>query len=583
MSEWIDREVEVLVVGAGPSGLSLACELRRRGVPCLLIDEGDGPSPERESRALAIHAGTMEVFHRLGVADRMRAEGRAVHGISVYRGTKRIVDLRLTLSPDETRFPYILILPQARTERILLERLEELGGEVEWRTRLSSFKADLDGATAVLKDGANRETHVRAKWLIGCDGARSAVRHGLGLSFEGGEYPERFLLADVAVDWGMSADEVAVVLTNEGPMVAVPLPQDGRWRLIDGTGKADVDAPEAIVARLRELAGPISGLGGKVGGASWTSPFVIHRRVVDRYRAGRCFVVGDAAHLHSPAGGQGMNTGVQDAANLAWKLAMTIRGQGPESLLESYDAERRPVGEGVLKGTDWVMRLIAARNPLTRALRDATVASLGRLEAVRRRLSRELSELAVSYRRSPIVAEDRPGRLVATVEEGATGYNASRAFLQGPQAGDRLPDVLLAQSDPVTGLPLRLSDLVFRNTDAESQPGAGTDDAGRHVLLVFQGTKPESGAFRVDFLVEEFIPPHLANRLRAILIEPKSPIEASPAWRGERLADPANALHRRFGAEGACLYLVRPDAYIGFRARPLDPMAFRDYVKRIFL
>jgi len=577
MADWIDREVEVLVVGAGPTGLALACELRRRGVACVVVDERDGPPPVRESRALAVHAATLEAFHRMGVADRMRAEGRAAHGIAVYRGASRLVDFRLALAPDETRFPYVLILPQSRTERILLERLEELGGGVEWRTRLSSFQADIDGATVVLKkNGADRESHVRAGWLIGCDGARSAVRHGLGLAFEGREYPERFLLADVELSWGLSPDEVSVVLTPEGAMIAVPLPEEGRWRLIDATGASDADEPRAILDRFRELVGPISGVGGTLGEASWTSSFVLHRRAVDRYRAGRCFVVGDAAHLHSPAGGQGMNTGVQDAVNLAWKLAMTLRGEGTPALLESYDAERRPVGVRVLKGTDWATRLIAARNPLARAARDAALASLGKVDAVRRRISREVAELTVSYRESPIVADGRAGRFVAAVQEGATGFNASQAFAGGPRAGDRMPDPPLSQSDPETGLPMRLSDVVFRD-EAESEA------AGRHVLLVFQGTKPESGAFRVDFLVEDFVPPHLASRVRPILVEPRVPFEASPAWRGERLADPANALHRRFGAEGACVYLIRPDGFIGYRARPLDPMGFREYVKRIFL
>lgn len=580
MADWIDHEVDVLVAGAGPSGLSVAVELRRLGASCALVDEKEGPTPERESRALAIHAASMEAFHRMGVVGRMRDEGRAAHGFGVYRGDSRILDVRLTLAPDETRFPFILVLPQGRTERILLDRLEDLGGEVEWGTQLVSFKTDLGGVTAELKSGG-RTSYVRAKWLIGCDGARSVVRNGLGLEFKGGEYPERFLLADAEVSWKLSVDEVSIVLTPDGALIAIPLLEEGRWRLIDATGRSDATTPDAILARLRELAGPLSGLGGRVGEASWTSSFVIHRRVVDRYRAGRAFVVGDAAHLHSPAGGQGMNTGVQDAANLAWKLAMVLRGESPESILDSYDLERRPVAARVLNSTDRIMRLIAPRNPLARAARDAALAGLGKLEVVKRLISREMAELSVSYSHSPIVGESRPGWFRATAVEGATGFNANESFRRGPKPGDRLPDVVLAQSDPTSGLPMRLSDVAFREAlgpdldDADARP--------RHVLLVFQGLRPESGAFRVDFLAEEFIPPHLAGRIRPILVEPRTPVEDSPAWRGERLSDPTNALHRRFGAEGACLFLIRPDGYIGFRARPLDPLAFREYAKRMFL
>ncbi|WP_165068510.1 FAD-dependent monooxygenase [Paludisphaera rhizosphaerae] len=572
MAEWIDREVQVLISGAGPTGLTLACELRRWGVDCLLVDEKHDTTPVRESRALGIQAATMDVFRRMGVADQMRDEGLPAHGVGVYRGGKKLVDVRFTLSPDETRFPYILVLPQGRTERIVLDRLEELGGEVEWYTRLASFKADVDGATVELKTDDGRSNFVRTRWLIGCDGARSAVRHGLGLAFAGDEYPERYLLADAEVAWNQPTDEGTVALTSEGVFVALPLPEKGLWRLIDAGGRSNAQTPEEIAARFAVLLGPISGLGGVLGETVWTSAFTIHRRVVDRYRAGRVFVAGDAAHLHSPAGGQGMNTGVQDAANLAWKLAMVLRGEAPESILESYDPERRPVGERVLRGTDRAMSMIGLRNPIARALRDATLAGAGRIEAFRRKLSREVAELTVAYPNSPIVAESRTGWVMAAAREGATGFNASEAFRRGPRPGERMPDVLLTQSDPTTGLPQRLSDVVFPE---HAPPG--------HVLLVFQGTQPESGAYRVDFLAEEFIPPHLADRIRPILVEPHKPIEVSAGWRGERLADPADALHRRFGAQGACLFLIRPDGFIGFRARPLEPLAFREYCKRLFL
>jgi 2-polyprenyl-6-methoxyphenol hydroxylase-like FAD-dependent oxidoreductase len=578
MADWIDREADVLVVGAGPSGLSLAVELRRQGADCILVEAKGRPTPERESRALAIHAATIEAFQRMGVVGRMREEGRVLNGFGAYRGESRILGLRLALAPDETRFPFLLVLPQGRTEQILLDRLNDLGGEVEWGTRLESFRSGPDGVTVELKDDDGRTSYVRAKWLVGCDGARSVVRQGAGLEFRGGEYPERFLLADAEVSWKLPEDEAAVLLTPEGALVAVPLPDEGRWRLIDTTGRSDAATPDAIMARLGRLAGPVSGIGGTVGDAAWTSSFIIHRRVVDRYRAGRVFVAGDAAHLHSPAGGQGMNVGVQDAVNLAWKLAMVVRGEAPESLLDSYDAERRPVAARVLWSTDRIMRLIAPRNPVARVARDAVVAGLGRIDAVSRRVAREMAGLSVAYRRSPIVDEDRPGWLYATSVEGATGFNANESFRRGPKPGERLPDVILAQSDLATGLPLRLSDVVGREPVG---PDAGPRP--RHVLLVFQGIRPESGAFRVDFLTQEFVPPHLAGRIRPILVEPRVPVEQSPAWRGERLPDPTNALHRRFGAEGACLFLIRPDGYIGFRARPLDPLAFREYTKRIFL
>jgi 2-polyprenyl-6-methoxyphenol hydroxylase-like FAD-dependent oxidoreductase len=568
MAESDGRFVDVLVVGAGPVGLSMACELRRQGVECVLVDDDDGPTPVRESRALGIQARTLEVFHRLGVADAMVAEGRRLNGLSVYSGRTRISGMRLALDPDETRFPFVLSLPQSRTERILIDRLGELGGGVTWKTRLTSFTAVADGVTAELADSSGRTSRLRARWLVGCDGSHSAVRHGLGLAFEGGDYEQRFLIADVRLNWSKPTDEIVVALTPGGPIAGFPLPEAGRWRLVDTTGLVNAVDPDAIVARFRELVNQYAVPEATVDEPSWTSSFVIRRRVVDRFRQGCCFVAGDAAHLHSPAGGQGMNTGVQDAVNLAWKLALAVRGEASAGLLDSYDAERRPVALAVLRGTDLMTRIVTLHNPLARSFRNAALRALSAVGLVRRKASLELSELAVGYRESPIVAKDAPGWFMALRLGGGTAFRAERAFRRGPRAGDRMPDPPLGTTDPATGKERRLSDVVFRD--------------GGHTLLVFQGTEPESGALEVEFLAEEFVSPRRIGRIRPILVEPKVPVEPSPAWKGERLADPTNALHRRFGAAGACLYLIRPDGYVGYRGQPLDAYRFREYLKKIF-
>ncbi len=572
MSELVDREVDVLVVGAGPVGLSLACALRLEGVDCLLVDDDAGPTPIRESRALGVHPGTLEAFRRLGAAAAMIAGGRRLNGISVYRNQARMSGLRLAIDPDDTRYPFVLCLPQSRTEQILIDRLAALGGGVTWETRLTSFTADADGATAEWRDASGRTSQVRSRWLVGCDGSHSVVRHGLGLAFEGIAYEQRFLLADVRLDWSKPDDEISVMLTPDGPFAGFPLPESGRWRLVDATGTVDAFDPDAITARFRELVNQLAEPGATVDQVSWTSSFGVHRRVVDRFRQGRCFLAGDAAHVHSPAGGQGMNTGVQDACNLAWKLALAVRGEASAGLLDSYDAERRPVALAVLRGTDLLTRVVTLHNPLARSVRNGVFRLLLGLGLVRRKASLELSELAVGYPESPIVAKDGPGWYGAMRQGGGTAFKAERAFRRGPRAGDRMPDPPISMSDPSTGRERRLSDVVFDH-------GKGRDG---HVLLIFQGTEAESGALEVEFRPEEFVSPRLANRIRPILVEPRVPIEPSPAWKAERLADPTNALHRRFGAVGACLYLIRPDAYIGYRCQPLDSFAFREYLKRVF-
>lgn len=574
MAEPVDREVDVLVAGAGPTGLSLACELRRNGADCLLIDQDEGPTPLHESRALGLHARTLEIFERLGAAARMEAEGRPVFGAGLYRRGRRIGGFRLAIDSDETRFPHILVLPQGRVERILIDRLGELGGGPVWGTRLVSFKPDADGALAVLKEADGATTRVRARWLIGCDGPASVVRHGLGLAFEGGEYPERFLLADVRLDWSAPTDEGTGLLTPEGLVLAFPLPDDGWWRLIDATGAADIKDPDAILARFRTILSR-SGAGGgsaRLGEARWISSFLIHRRIVDRYRAGRCFVAGDAAHLHSPVGGQGLNIGVQDAANLAWKLALVVRGEAPESLLDSYDAERRPAARAVLRGTDWATRLLTTRNPLVREGRNLLVWALAENETARRRLSEAASGLGISCRKSPIVAEAAPNWLQALWRGGNESYQAGRAFDQGPRPGDRMPDPKLATADPETGRERRLSDVVFR-PDLDKEV---------YILLVFQGVAPESAAKEDELIPEALTTSEFADRIRSILVEPTASTGNAGRWTGERLADTDNALHQRFGAVGGCYYLIRPDGCIAFRGRPIDPAAFRDYLRLVF-
>jgi len=557
-------DTEALVIGAGPVGLTMACELHRHGVSCVIVDRDDGPTPLNESRALGLQARTLEAFRAIGVIGPVLAEARKLHGLGAYADGRRVLHLSLDLDEFDTPYPYILALPQSRTERILLDRLAAHGGSVRRRTALESFDRDGAGVTARFADGSE----IRAGWLIGCDGARSVVRKGLGLEFEGGEYEERFLIADLRVTWDLPDDEIAMVLTPEGPLIGFPLP-GGNWRLVDTTGSVDSDDPARIVGRFRELVNRHAAPAATVDDPAWTSSFHIHRRVVDRYREGRCFVAGDAAHLHSPAGGQGMNTGIQDAFNLAWKLALVIRGAAPEGLLDSYPAERRPVAQAVLRGTDRTTRVVTLRGEVAQHLRNGLLSVLGEFDFVRRRLALGMSELGIAYRGSPIVAEDRAGLLHALLPPaGAPGLRDYLDFGAAPHPGDRAPDVAFAA--PAPGDPARLFDLL-----------AGTD----HSLLLFEGATParDSGACPGgdDPLVAAGLLAltHHADRLAAVYVAHDGP---RAAWPGVVLPDPGGDLHRRYGAASACLYLIRPDGYVAYRAQPPDAGKLREYLGRIF-
>jgi 2-polyprenyl-6-methoxyphenol hydroxylase-like FAD-dependent oxidoreductase len=553
MSESRTEEPHVLIVGAGPVGLTAACELRRHGVNCLMIDQDEGPTPLTESRALGIWARTLEVLGKVGVVGRVLDEAVRVRGLNIYSGGRRLVHLDTDGEAADTPYPTLVALPQGQTERVLIDRLGTLGAGVAWRTRLTHLDQDDRGVTATLAgpDGATRT--VRAGWLVGCDGARSAVRHGLGLEFKGAEYEELFLLADARIDWDLPHDQVhAMLQPGGGGVAAFPLPGPGRWRLVDATGVLETDDPEQIGNRFREVIRASGHPAATISDLNWTSAFRIHRRVADRFRVGRVFLAGDAAHIHSPAGGQGMNTGIQDVFNLAWKLALVDSGRASDRLLDSYSDERRPVALGVLRGTDLATRAITLRGAIPLAVRNHLLACLNRTGLLRR-LRLMLSELNVAYRDSPIVGEDWPGRLGGLLPRSVGGGS-------GPRPGERAPDVVLSD-EPGDG-PRRLSEAF---------------DGLRHELMVFPGDESPARLSAIGDLVTRA---H-GGLIRAWLVAGAGAQSPPAGWPGEVLHDPTSAVRRRYGADALCLYLIRPDGYVGYRASPPDPEKLRSYLDRL--
>ncbi len=557
------NEVEALVVGAGPVGLSMASELTRHGVPCRIVDENAGPTDQ--SRALGVQSRTLEVFEDMGVVGEALARGKTLHGLNAYEGGKRIVHVGFDFEGLETPYPFLLILPQGQTERILVDHLAAQGTPVERRTRLVGFVQDGTGVTATLagEDGAERT--VRSRWLIGCDGARSTVRHALNLPFEGAEYEETFLLADARVDWDTPDDEIHFVFTTEGPVGAFPMPEAGSWRLIDATGALQTDDPAQVTARFQAVLRRNGHPAVVVRDPAWVSSFRIHRRVAGTFREGRCFLAGDAAHIHSPAGGQGMNTGIQDAYNLAWKLGLVAAGAAGDGLLDSYTAERRPVAADVLRGTDWLTRAVTLRSHVGEAVRNHLASVLSEFEFVQRRVTQGLSELRVGHRGSPIVAEDR-GSLVRSLWPAGhgPGLGAYLDFGAAPHPGDRVPDVPL--HPPSGGGPGRLFEVLY-----------GT----RHKLLVFEGaSRPEDFRGRIE-AVASLVRDRFADLIDPFfVIHSDAPTEALPAG-FTPLSDSPGLLHRRFGAGSDCLYLIRPDGYVGYRAQPADPDKLAAYLRRL--
>src|SRR6266511_2869652 len=381
--------MDALVVGAGPTGLLMGVELARHGLDCRVIDRDEHAATE--SRALAIQARTIEVFDDIGIVDDALARGLRAAGVNMWSGDgERLA--HITFDAMDGPYPFVLDLPQSETEALLERRLNGLGVQVERRSELVTFEQDADGVTATVRSPAGEET-VRTPWLLGCDGAHSAVRHGLGIGFEGETVDIDWGLADVFVRLPLDHREMHMFLSEDGLVAAFPMPE-GRWRLICEMGPAgDGPPPNPDLAFFAETLRHRSGeSGAEVSDPRWLAAFRVSERQASDVRDGRCFIAGDAAHLHSPAGGQGMNTGLQDAYNLAWKLALVQRGRASEWVLDTYELERRPVATRVVKLTSAMFKAALIRSEAGQRLRDAVVRHLAPLAPVQRRVLHGVSE-----------------------------------------------------------------------------------------------------------------------------------------------------------------------------------------------
>jgi 2-polyprenyl-6-methoxyphenol hydroxylase-like FAD-dependent oxidoreductase len=421
-------DCQVLVVGAGPTGLVLAADLLARGVSTRIIDKGDGVN--LETRALALHARALEVLDLMGLADRFVDHGQVVRWFSFYTdGMRR---LSLDLSRNGTRFPFMLDIPQHQTEALLRARVAELGGVIEQGTELTGLSDGPDGVTARVRDADGQPRVITAGYAAGCDGAHSRVRHELGLPFHGHPYPQDWLLADVRLDWARPENEVhAFFRADATPLICFPM-REHRWRLVVPLAGDRAPGPPDL-AEIQRLAGQRAPEPVAVSDPTWLASFRCHRRSTDTYRRGHVLLAGDAVHIHTPAGGQGMNTGITDAHNLGWKLALVAAGRAPDQLLDSYGAEREPVAERVLGLTHALIRLGTMTHPAKRALRDAAIPAAFAVGPVHRRAIRRFTQVSVAYPASSLTqtgrgrGRSRPGQRVPDIEV-LTAGGPSRLF-----------------------------------------------------------------------------------------------------------------------------------------------------------
>jgi 2-polyprenyl-6-methoxyphenol hydroxylase-like FAD-dependent oxidoreductase len=379
-------EPDVVIVGAGPTGLALGAELRRLGVPALILDKQ--PAGANTSRACVVHARTLEVLEPLGATAELLQEGLVVPVFRVRHGCRILANV--SFKDLDTKYPFTLMSPQDWTEAILLRRLEALGGGVE---RPSIVTGVLGGEhdVQVKFSSGGEEKAVRAKWVVGCDGMHSMVREQARIPFEGGAYQESFVLADVQMDWPLDRQEVSLFFSGKGIMLVAPLPPGDRFRVVATMEDAPAEPSVADFEALLMERGPDEGVV-SIRRMLWSSRFHIQHRVVRGMRRGRILLAGDAAHVHSPAGGQGMNTGIQDAISLAGALAATLES-GEDAALAEWEEKRLKIAHSVVKMTDRMTQMATASSPAVQTLRNVAVEIIGNIPFAEHALAQSLSEL----------------------------------------------------------------------------------------------------------------------------------------------------------------------------------------------
>lgn len=389
------NDTDVLIVGAGPVGLFLANECARRGLRWRLIEARSSQSAH--SKALAIFPRTLEIFDMAGVVAPFLETANRVTKVAVITHGRTLASM--PFAPEESPYRFIAMVPQDVTERLLVDELRRKGGGVEYNTTFVSAEQQDDGVSVTLGRNGDR-AGLRASLVVGCDGAHSAVRHLLNLPFEGAAYDASFLLADVETDDRLPADELQLCPSEFGPVAIFPM-STARRRIVATIAEPEGEAPSLdLVRRILVERGP-----GRIDAHAlhWSSYFRIHHRHVGRLRSQRMFIAGDAAHIHSPFGGQGMNTGLHDVWNLVWKLDLVLQDRGNERLLDSYSDERLPVIRNVIETTHLLTRVMGTPNRLAQGLRDTLIPVVSRLAPFQHAFVQRLSELGIAYSGSPIV------------------------------------------------------------------------------------------------------------------------------------------------------------------------------------
>jgi 2-polyprenyl-6-methoxyphenol hydroxylase-like FAD-dependent oxidoreductase len=528
----------ILIAGAGPTGLTAALELTRFGLPVRIIDKEEAPAAT--SGAIGVHARTLELMEMRGLADQFIQFGRRIQGVCVYGGGKRI--FRLDFSRLHTHYNYVLAIPQSETERILRDRLEQDGVPIEQGTELTAFKQDDSSVMAVLKHKDGTTEEYRASYLIDAEGAHSIVRETLGLKFEGKTFDQSYALADLSCNSELSDTDFHFFSSEHGFAGLLSL-GERRFRFIADHPLNNLYLSNPTLEECQAIYSQRSIIPARFRDMNWSSYFHINNRMVSRFRVGRVFLGGDAAHIHSPAGGQGMNSGIQDMINLAWKLAFTMNGHGTPELLDTYQQDRVPVIRDVLKKTEGITDMISSVNRIFRALFNELTPMIASSNFIQENSTERVSQLAVNYRGSPI-SEDH----------GTYG---------GIHAGERVPDVLVRL--------IASSETDHMAQMLRSVPLFQLLHPSRFSLLVLADQSQNLATLRIEQLFHDWSGSGRHPYVQILHI-------AEPE-KGDALKF-GKIFARKSDSNVPLLYFVRPDGYVGFRGQLEHLDRLRNYWTR---
>ena len=520
--------IDVLIVGAGPSGLMIACQLAINNVPFRIIDKNEDHTTQ--SRALVIQARSMEIFDQMGISEKAIHRGKIAKAIGAFFNGKKV--LRVTVNDmgkGLTKFPYLLMLEQSHTEKILVDFLKEHGHEIERTTQLKNITQSLGEVISVLKRGDGKEETIKTKYVIGADGAHSIVREQLNIAFAGKTYHQSLFVLDCSAEVDLPHDEMYLTFSSTALGGFFPL-TNGRWRIL-GNIPAELEGKEEITFDdvEKNFAKRIH-MNVKLYDPQWISAYHSHHRYASTFRRQKCFLIGDAAHIHSPVGAQGMNTGLQDAYNLAWKLTLVLSGKAKDSLLDTYTEERISIARNLVRTTDRVFNLITSANIFLKTFRlyiipvalKLITPIFQKLKFAQRFAFKRISEIEISYRKNSLSQNASLGKFPN----------------QAPKPGDRLPFIQFKE-------------------------------AGGNETTIQEKAK---GSFFCFFIFSDNIPKEIITVIK--------PFEDFFSVATIPFTEQTKILYKEFGIKKTGCYLIRPDRYIAYRANKFDDDHLAKYLSQ---